>query len=391
MGVTIARWCIAVAAVCTAIAALALPFPDPRPQQWVSGAPAPLASEVANLVRASGNAYAAVRRYRSEQALDRWREASRLDDTTLIRIDATVPAAAREAVRTVASEQWASFAQHASGAHAEIFVYVDSSSIARADVAKASRRPLEPRRFLDVSFALPDAVDGARCVAIVRLRGTSKAHLDALRNESLVDVCGFFAAFGMPGAAIRAWLGAEHYRFARRSDWTVARAPAIDASSLYALGERGGGCLTGRLGACDSALGLEKAALVLPRIASDRMPAVLEAARPGQVPSGLARPTLGDAEGELLADMVRDIGPERFRRFWRSDAPPDAAFVAATGEPLAIWTRRWLDRVYGPAPQPPAPHLRDVVWLALAMGLAALIAARPRQAVLAERLRPFGV
>ena len=391
MGVTIARWCIAVTAACAAIAALALPFPDPRPQQWMSGTPAGLASEVARLVRASGDAYAAVRRYRSAQALGRWSEVSRRGDTTLIRIDATVPAAAREAVRASAADQWASLAQRPSGAHAEIFVYVDSTSIARAGVAEASRRPLEPRRFLDVSFALPDAVDGARCVTIVRLRGTSRAHLDALRNESLVDVCGFFAAFGMPGPAIRAWLGAEHYRFARRSDWNVARAPAIDASSLYALGERGGACLTGSLGACDSALGLEKAASVLPSIASDRLSAILEAAPPGHLAPGPAHPTLGDAEGELLADMVRDIGPERFRRFWRSDAVPDAAFMTATGEPFASWTRRWLHRVYGPAPEPPAPRVRDVVWLALAIGLATLVAARPRQAVLAERLRPFGV
>jgi hypothetical protein len=390
MGVTVTRWCIGVAFACGAVAMLVLPFPETPRQRWTSAAPQPLAAEVTRLVHASGNAYAAVRRYRSMQALARWNQSAERDDTMLIRIDASVPVSARAPVRTLVAEQWATVAPSASAAYAQIFVYLDSSSIARAEGAQSTTRVIEPRKFVDVSVALPESVDGARCLTIVRLRGVSEAHVNALRNQSLVGVCAFFAAFGLPGNYIRSWLGAQQYRFVRRSDWSVARAPAIDASSMYALGDFGGRCLTGTLGSCDSALGLEQAASLQPKIAGNRLSGVLEAARPGQIASGPG-PTLGDAEGELFADMVRDIGPERFRRFWTSDSAPGDAFMAATGEPFAIWTQRWLNRVYGPAPAPPAPRVRDVLWLALAIGLASLFAARPRQAVLIERLRPFAV
>ena len=41
---------------------------------------------------------------------------------------------------------------------------------------------------------------------LVRLRGVSESHVDALRSQSLVGICGFYGAFGLPGSGIQDWL-----------------------------------------------------------------------------------------------------------------------------------------------------------------------------------------
>jgi len=254
-----------------------------------------------------------------------------------------------------------------------------------SDVA-AKRRVLEPRRFLDVAFALPQATDGERCVALVRLRGVSPAHIAALRQQSLIGVCGFFAAFGLPGEGIRPWLTATGYRFARHSDWAVARAPAIDASSLYGLGDAGGLCLTGSTSGCLDALGVKRVGTGDERPGTDRVAWVMDAATSTFATSPLPRPTtaLGAAEDGLLADAVRSIGPDRFAEFWASGATPDAAFLASTGSSLELWTQQWLTRTYGSIGERPSVRVRDVVWLAIAAPLLLVVAARPRERVLAE-------
>ena len=49
-----------------------------------------------------------------------------------------------------------------------------------------------------------------------------------------------------------------------------------------------------------------------------------------------------------LADLVREVGRERFTQFWRSALPPDSAFAAATGMPIERWTAHWeRERLHG--------------------------------------------
>ena len=88
----------------------------------------------------------------------------------------------------------------------------------------------------------------------------------------------------------------------------------------------------------------------------------------------------------MLADAVHDLGPERFARFWRSDASTAEAFEAAAGIPLEVWTRRWLVRTYGDARGDPVPRPADLLWLAAALPALLVIAARPRERLLVERL-----
>ena len=380
MGVTTWRWSAGVAMGCAAIAAVLLPFPPTVAETWTPAAPAPLAAELAKLTRVAGQAHAAVSTYRAAQALDRWSAARTGADTALVRVDRSVPESVAVPARAIALEQWAALAAPVSARHAEVFLFVDSTSIPRADDAATTHRWLEPRRLVDVAYALPGATGGRECVALVRLRGVSATHLDALRSQSLIGICGFYAAFGLPGAGIQGWLARSNYRFARRSDWSVARAPATDASSLYGLGEPAARCLTGDRGGCRNALRLEPPYANREPQPGHRLASVLDAALP---PNATAPALLGDADDALLAAAVRSVGPERFARFWRSTAAPDSAFITATGVRMEQWTERWLTQAYGAPPPQPSARVSDMVWLSIAAAVAVFVARRPRERVLA--------
>ena len=378
MGVTTWRWSAGVAIGCAAIAAVLLPFPPTVAETWTPVAPVALRAEIAKLTQVTGQAHAAVRSYRAAQALDRWSTARFGADTALVRVERSVPESVAVQARAIALEQWAALATPLSAQHAEVFLYVDSTSIPRADDAVAARRWLEPRRLVDIAYALPAATGGRECVVLVRLRGVSATHVDALRRQSLIGICGFYAAFGLPGDGIQAWLARSNYRFARRSDWSLARAPVADASSLYGLSEPAAHCLTGEPRACRNALQLEQRYATREPQSGHRLAWVLDAAPPAN-----ATPFLGDADDELLADAVRSVGPERFARFWRSVSAPDSAFLTATGGGLERWTQRWLTQVYGAPPARPTARVGDMVWLSIAAVVGLVVARRPRERVLA--------
>jgi len=328
----------------------------------------------------------AVRAYRAAQGIERWSVGRRESDTSSIRIDDGVPANVAHAVRQVANEQWTALGASASGSNAQIFAYIDSTTIPRA-VVVTGLRPLDPRRFVDVVFALPEATDGAHCVTLVRLRGVSPAHVEALRRQSLVGVCGFFAAFGMPGRGVRAWLAGTGYRTARRSDWHVARAPAVDAAGAYGLGDAGGRCLTSQPGACVEALGAADAAARADSRTLRSYDWVIDGTYlPTASALGAPPGVLGDIEPELLLSAVRELRADRFGNFWRSSESPAAAFESAFGTSLDSWTHAWVVRTYGGAADRPTIRMRDVVWLALALPLLVAMAARRRERLLSERL-----
>ena len=387
MGMTLVRWSAGVALVCAAVAMALLPLPPSTAQSWSAASPAPLASEIAKFAAVAGRADESVRAYRAAQGIERWRVAGKSPGNAAnILIDRSVPTSVAAAARAIAAEQWSALGATASPTNAQIFIVVDSTTIRRTADAAGVRRPLEPRRLVDVAFALPEATDGARCVTLVRLRGVSPAHIAALSNQSLLGVCGFFAAFGLPGEGIRQWLTATGYRTARRSDWHVARAPAVDAVAVYGLGEAGGRCLTNQPGACVEALGPARA---VPS-ADARPPGshewVIDGALPATVGAlGAPRGLLGDIEPELLLSAVRELGADRFGRFWRSSGTPAAAFESAFGTSLDSWTYAWVVRIYGRVSDRPTTRLRDVAWVALALPLLVVVAARRRERVLSER------
>ena len=389
MDLTPIRWSAVVVVVCAAAFAILLPLSRRPVDSGVSVPQEPLAVAMADLANATADAHAAVREYRAARGLDRWTAVHATHrDSSLLHVDRSVPLSIAPAVRDVALGHWSRLGLQVSPAHAEVFVYVDSTEIPRAATPPAFRRPLEPRRFVDVAFLLPDSASTGRCLVLVRLRGATPAHVAALRNEAVTGVCAFFAAFGAPGPAVRSWLTQNDFAFARQGDWDVPRAPVTDQAAVYGLSADAARCLTGALDPCRAALGVTTPTSGT-RAGKQATPAarVLDAAPTSAARSGADARQLGFHERRFLADVVRDIGRERFARFWQSDGPPAAAFEAAAGVSLDAWTQRWLARTYGSARARPMPRVADALWLAAAVPLLLVVAARPRDRVLVERFR----
>jgi hypothetical protein len=336
----------------------------------------------------------AIREYRTAQALARWDASGRLADTARARIDGSVPPELATVIRGIAAEQWSRLGPGASPAHAEVFVYLDTSSIARAVPRDApARRALEAPRPFDLLHALPEATDGRRCITLVRLRSSAAGDVAQLADVPLLGPCGFFATFGLPGAGVGAWLGRTGYSLARRSDWDVPRAPAMDALARYGLPETAGRCLTGSRAECAAGLRLvPSGTLGVGAVAAAARRSVDEASAPGVIDAARrgSTATLGEEEGRFLADAVRSMGRDRFARFWMSDAAPEVAFALAGASELVPWTGEWVARTYGGAAQRPTVGSRDITWLAIAMPLLIAAAGRRRERVLSERLLGLG-
>jgi hypothetical protein len=82
----------------------------------------------------------------------------------------------------------------------------------------------------------------------------------------------------------------------------------------------------------------------------------------------------------LLADMARDVGPDRFTAFWQSQLPLPEAFAGATGTSLAQWTREWIIGTYGQPTRGPLVTRTSIAFAMLlvlsAVGASSVVARR---------------
>jgi hypothetical protein len=81
--------------------------------------------------------------------------------------------------------------------------------------------------------------------------------------------------------------------------------------------------------------------------ADSRTPRSYDRVIDGTLPStasalGAPAGALGDIEPELLLSAVRELGADRFGKFWRSPGSPAAAFESAFGTSLDSWTYAWV-------------------------------------------------
>ena len=200
-------------------------------------------------------------------------------------------------------------------------------------------------------YLLPDSSDRSTCLVFFqstywasRLRALPRpANRDlgfeaALQNA--LGPCAFYAAFGAPGQDIARWLRSRRFDLALYPRWE--RTPTTGTGFEWLLPDRTQpwfwgqvyryppnaiACLAGRLENC-------RAAVLSGDRATGPSPSVLTTER-WWWHQGLVG---GD---HYLADVVRSIGPERFRRFWSSDLPVDTALATALRMPVGEWTRGW--------------------------------------------------
>jgi hypothetical protein len=209
------------------------------------------------------------------------------------------------------------------------------------------------------TYLLPYGTDGRTCVASLlldwQLRRLARPKEEPPPRELIVDffrdnlgACAYYAAFGQPGRAIERWLESRSFDLAGQATWASPSPPSpAPEASTAALFDRliaGGdarygasfdalGCASGEPGACRRAL-------------FEGIPTSPNRYRPRMRGVVLDRAFFSEGRGfyggrGYLADLVREIGRERFIEFWRSPLPPDSAFAAATGQSIERWTAHW--------------------------------------------------
>ncbi|MGH7568457.1 MAG: hypothetical protein ACREL9_05735 [Gemmatimonadales bacterium] len=247
------------------------------------------------------------------------------------------------------------------------------------------------------SYLLPDSTDRAACVAYVpadRWERWLQTIVPARRTEQLAEwlklalgPCAFYAGFGTPGRPARRWLAARHYTLAVVPDWSPSVAAEVGGHSAFVHDPATGrwwwsgisgmpvsavGCLGGRATSCEDAVLAGSGDRV-----EDSLPRIVTI-----TPSWWRAERLLE-EDRFLADVVREVGHDRFLRFWNSPLAVEPSLAAALRAPVGEWTARWQRRFAPRLPLGPIAPLSAGVTGVLLAGVAvlsALLAAIRRQA-----------
>lgn len=237
---------------------------------------------------------------------------------------------------------------------------------------------------------LPTATDGRTCIATHPVATIGNRRPESLRARRELGPCAFFAAFGLPGREIERWLAARDYNVAMDPDWRLPRhtpppadelsatqwlqfalartglAPRpeffyeIEGGSLYWYSFTGAACAAGDRVACRYYFFLPPPAPDIRRRGAP-VPGIVE-----------FRPWSSSQQYGALATLVRDQGPDRFAKFWRSDLPPEQAFNQAFTVPFDRWAPAWARTVYGTVRIDVRTRPREVastlIWIGLCVG-----------------------
>ena len=244
------------------------------------------------------------------------------------------------------------------------------------------------------AYLFPDSSDRTTCVALIpawRWTGTLAAqppvHSQEVKDwlRTGLGPCAFYAVYGAPGKGVEHWLANRGYDLARVPLWDRERPDRFE--ELFGMSENGTGwwwsrvyqfpvtaigCMAGRTMSCRAGVlsGAEQA--------SDDSPPRFLDSDPGRWWWG--QRVLYSYR--YLADVAREVGHDRFLRFWNSPEPVDTALAAVLKMPVGEWTERWQRRFVPRLPLgPAAPLSATVIGLLLGGAAVAVVAvgARRRQ------------
>ena len=233
------------------------------------------------------------------------------------------------------------------------------------------------------AYLLPDSTDRTTCVVVLQagywildLLKTRRLRWAGQFRTNLKDSfgpCAFYAAYGNPSKPVRHWLANRNFDLALSPVWdeagNVERTAwwLVDSRSgrwwwemIYRLSPSTVGCLAGRATECKGAVldGVDYAF-------DDSLPRVVVPGRRWWLRQGLV-------PGErYLADVARDVGHDRFLRFWNSPFPVDTSLAEALKMPIGRWTERWERRYVRRVPLGPAAP-RSASLLAMLLGAVAV-------------------
>lgn len=194
-----------------------------------------------------------------------------------------------------------------------------------------------------------------------------------------LGICRYFVRYGEPGQEMMAWLrgGAAQYAeavFEIDHHLRYAQGPARGPFGVFrrAFPARTTRCLSGEE---DDCLGLILEPQ-LPLSSPGRSTRGVEELIPESPVDFLARRLVSEEETRglgryLFHSLEEEFGPDRFRDFWQSDLPPDAAFQESFGEPLGPWIRDWLLRYLEPSARGPGVPIQATFLTLLSLGILA--------------------
>lgn len=277
--------------------------------------------------------------------------------------------------------------------------------------------PIGQSGFGDAHVFPPDSGSRACRVLVREGRGVTQLYAKRMRlfarsmvlgnvpstsESTILGPCLLYATYGMPGPTVAAWLS--------QTDWRATRAIAASRQSptwlddyRYTYSWRFGGVIPG----ADQA----DVAWAVRSWLSDNGIACISG-HDGRCVDGFVRPvvaikderawqrnvidigggwaslgfprteSLGSASGWVISDMIHDLGPARFEKFWQSSASLPAAFEAAAQQPLGSWLHAWATRTYGQDVLGPFIAKRGLV-----AGILVLLAAIPVAMLFARERR----
>ena len=247
-------------------------------------------------------------------------------------------------------------------------------------------------------YQFPDTTDRASCTVLIPagaywtriLLGQQWPYGEAANVPRLgqwlqggLGPCAFYASFGNPGKPVRYWLARRNFDLALYPVWDTPGRPQLfglfrDPASkqwwwdwVYNQSLTAVGCLARRPSACRAAVlegdegGLD-----------DSVPRIVTLGRWWWKGQRLV------AAERYLSDVVREVGHDRFLRFWNSPQPVDTALAVALRMPLGEWTAGWERRFAPRLPLGPAAPLSGsllAVLLAAAAVASVALTARRRQ------------
>lgn len=390
---SVKRWAVVVLVGCTAIAVAYLPprgGARSRPSEFFTGrvlqlTPARLRAQV--LAEEWRTADGALRLLQERQRLKQVVSQRRIHDSRPSIVFNSETAVAPAAVQMVASAMdtvWRDLGLGETKVQVAIVV----------EMWRAVDSPDQPRAERDrVTYLTPDSTDRTTCIAFLPagrywtrvIDGEQPGPVDPRQLVQMLKAglgpCAFYAAFGTPGRPVRRWLAARNWDVALRLDGDRAGVGSGRSNwlgdprfrwywdAVYSFPPATVACFAGRSHGCRTA--------VLGGTAPDRdlpVPQIVRAERRWWRAQQLL-------PGErYLSDVAREVGRDRFQRFWTSPLPVDTALAAALKHPVGEWTQQWQRRFIPPirlgAAAPLGASALALVLAAAAVAAVALTASR---------------
>ena len=271
--------------------------------------------------------------------------------------------------------------------HGKVGVIVRLDTVTRVNGVKVPR--LEQRYERTSSrVIMPSAATGGRCVVVIELpdndpwnrNGTTTRDRPSGPMHPILDACGYYDAFGTPGAAVESDLSADRFYYARGYAWVAAprdtvKHPVHYGFQRWTVDAREIRCLAGTDTSCVAMLhgnGSEDYYWWYSRVA---FASGVTSAR--QLFWELPRPN-------DLNRMVLDVGPQRFSRIWTSPKSFDEAYRDETGQTLGAFVRHSMEHelgTYKPGPWTSwLTNMLTLLGIAAMLGITTQFSRRPRVA-----------